>query len=106
MLVIARPGVDLNDNAALRRVTARSRQADKPQGRLTKDMAQHVESLLTKVGSAARAARIVPVDHIEPAHARLLAEDLTESVADLTVLAADLIRRSRQQTATRREDGS
>ena len=106
VLVIARAGVDLNDYAALRRVTARSRQPDKPQGRLTKDVAQHVESLLTKVASAARAARIVPVDQIEPAHARLLAEDLTESVADLTVLAADLVRRSRQQTATRRQEES
>ncbi len=54
-------------------------------------MVQHVESLLTKVSSAA--------------HARLLAEDLIESVADLNNLAAALVRRSRRRTPTQPETG-
>ena len=32
---------------------------------------------------ATRAARLLPVGQIEPAHAKLLAEDLTEMVAEL-----------------------
>lgn len=103
ILVIARPGVDLDDFASLRRVVAASRQPDKPQGRLTKNTSMHVESMLTKVSQAARSARLIPVEQIEPAHAKLLAEDLIESVSDLTTLATDLIRRSRQNVTTQRE---
>lgn len=101
ILVLARPEIDLDDMGALRRsVAAQSRKAEKPQGQGTKDTARRAESLLTQVSQSSRAARLLPVDRIEPAHAKLLAEDLTEAVAGLAVLAADLTRRSRQHTAT------
>lgn len=104
VLVIARPGVQIDDLVALRRLTAQSRQPEKPQGRRTRDKAQHAESLVAKVHQAARSARLIPVEQIEPAHARLLAEDLVESVSTLTTLAAELIRRSRQKSPTQPTD--
>lgn len=62
------------------------------------------ESLLTQVSHATRAAQLLPVSQLEPAHAKLLAEDLTEVVAGLATLAANLIRRSRQHIPTDRSD--
>lgn len=71
--VLARPEFDLRDVAALRQsVAARSRRAEKPKGPGTKDTARRAESLLTQVSQSARAARLLPVDQIEPAHANLL----------------------------------
>ena len=106
VLVLARPEVDLHDVSALRRsVAKRARELDKPQGQNTKDTARRAESLLTQVVQSARAGRLLPVMQIEPAHARLLAEDLTEAVADLAVLAASLTRRSRQGLPTVRGHG-
>ncbi|MDN5762474.1 MAG: hypothetical protein L0H41_09185, partial [Microlunatus sp.] len=84
-------------------VAAEAKKASKPTGQGTKDTARRVERLLTQVSQPARAARLLPVDQIEPAHARLLAEDLTEAVADLAGLAAALTRRSRQHTPTARD---
>ncbi len=104
-LVLARPDVDLDDVPVLRQaVAATSGKAAKPQGQGVKDTARRAESLLTQVSHAARAARLLPVNQIEPAHAKLLAEDLAEVVAGLATLAADLIRRSRQHTPTARPD--
>ena len=101
VLVLARPDVDLDDVQELRQaVAAPARKAAKPQGAGRKDTARRAESLLTQVSHATRAARLLPVNQIEPAHAKLLAEDLTEVVAGLATLAADLTRRSRQHTPT------
>jgi hypothetical protein len=55
------------------------------------------------VSQSARAAQLLPVAQIEPAHAKLLAEDLTEAVGALAALAAELTRRSRQHTPTMRD---
>ena len=105
VLVLARPDVDLDDVPVLRQaVAATARKAAKPQGKGVKDTARRAESLLTQVSHATRAARLLPVEQIEPAHAKLLAEDLTEVVAGLATMAADLIRRSRQHTPTTRPD--
>ena len=105
VLVLARPDVDLQDVSALRRSLAhRVRRLDKPQGQGTKDTARRAETLLTQVSQSARACRLLPLAQIEPAHARLLAQDLTEAVADLAVLAADLTRRSRQTDTTIRSE--
>ncbi len=103
VLVLARPDVDLDDVSALRQATATpGKKAAKAQGDGVRDTARRAESLLTQVSHATRAARLLPVNHIEPAHAKLLAEDLTEVVAGLATLAADLTRRSRQHTPTAR----
>lgn len=100
VLVLARPGVDLHNVSALRRSVAKTaRQLDNPQGQKSKDTVQRAERLLAQVVQSARAGRVLPVMQIEPAHARLLAEDLTEAVADLAALAAALTRRSRQMPA-------
>ena len=105
VLVLARPDVDLDDVQELRQaVAAPARKAAKPQGDGVKDTARRAESLLTQVSHAARAARLLPINQIEPAHAKLLAEDLTEVLASLATLAADLTRRSRQHTPTARPD--
>lgn len=105
VLVLARPDVDLDDFPVLRQaVAATARKAAKPQGAGTRDTARRAESLLTQVSHATRAARLLPVAQIEPAHAKLLAEDLTEVVAGLATLAADLMRRSRQHVPTARPD--
>lgn len=105
VLVLARPDVNLDAVPALRQaVTATARKAVKPQGQATKDTARRAESLLTQVSHAGRAARLLPVDQIEPAHAKLLAEDLTEVVADLATLVVSLTRRSRQHSPTARPD--
>jgi hypothetical protein len=105
VLVLARPDVHLDDVRELRQaLAAPARKAAKPQGPGTKDTARRAESLLTQVSHATRAARLLPVNQIEPAHAKLLAEDLTEVVAGLATLAADLIRRSRQHIPTDRPD--
>ena len=105
VLVLARLDVDLQDVSALRRSLAqRVRTLDKPQGQGTKDTARRAETLLTQVSLSARAGRLLPLAQIEPAHARLLAQDLTEAVADLAVLAADLTRRSRQTDTTIRTE--
>lgn len=101
VLVLARPDVDLDDVQELRQeVAATARRAAKPQGAGTRDTARRAESLLTQVSHATRAARLLPVAQIEPAHAKLLAEDLTEVVAGLATLAAELTRRSRQHVPT------
>lgn len=105
VLVLARPDVDLGDVAMLRRaVAAPTKKVDKPQGQGTKDTARRAESLLTQLSHATRAAQLLPVAQIEPGHAKLLAEDLTEVVAGLANLAADLTRRSRQHTPTAQPD--
>ena len=92
--VLTRPEIDLDDIGALRRsVTAQIRKAGKPQGQGTKDTARRAESMLTQVSQAGRAARLLPVDQVERGHAKLLAEDLTEAIAGLAVLAADLTQR-------------
>ena len=105
VLVLARPDVDLDDVLALRQtVAAPTKKAAKPQGQGVKDTPRRAESLLTQVSHATRAARLLPVSQIEPAHAKLLAEDLTEVVAGLATLAADLIHRSRQHSPTERPD--
>ena len=104
VLVLTRPEVDLDDVAMLRRSTAAPpRKPGKPQGSGTRDTARRAESLLTQVSQASRAAGLLPVAQIEPAHAKLLAEDLVEVVAVLAVFAADLTRRSRQHTPTVRQ---
>ena len=103
VLVLARPDVNLDDVPVLRQVVAATAgKAAKPQGQGVKDAARRAESLLTQVSHATRAARLLPVDQIEPAHAKLLAEDLTEVVAGLATLAADLVHRSRQHIPTSR----
>lgn len=103
VLILARPDVDLHDVSALRRSAAKpARILVKPQGQMTKDTARRAETLLTEVAKSARASRLLPVTQIEPAHARLLAEDLSEAIADLAALAADLTRRSRQGSPTER----
>lgn len=104
VLVLARPDVDLDDVAGLRRApSARARRVDKPQGRSTRDTARRAESLVTQVSQAGRAGRLLPLAQLEPGHAQLLAEDLTEAVADLAVLAAGLTRRSRERSVTVRD---
>lgn len=106
VLTLARPEVDLQDVSALRRsMAAQARRLEKPQGQKTRDAAHRAERLLTQVVQSARSSRLFPLDQIEPAHARLLAEDLTEAVADLAVLAAELTRRSRQGLPTERGAG-
>ncbi|HEY5846368.1 MAG TPA: hypothetical protein VIT42_06225 [Microlunatus sp.] len=105
VLVLARPDVALDDVPVLRQaVAATAGKAAKPQGQGVKDTARRAESLLTQLSHATRAARLLPVPQIEPAHAKLLAEDLTEVVAGLATLAADLIRRSREHIPTARPD--
>jgi hypothetical protein len=105
ILVLARPDVDLDDVPVLRQaVASTARKSAKPKGPGVKDTARRAESLLTQVSHATRAARLLPIEQIEPAHAKLLAEDLTEVVAGLATVAADLIRRSRQHTPTARPD--
>jgi hypothetical protein len=105
VLVLARTDVDLNDVTMLRQaVAAPTKKAAKPQGQGVKDTPRRAESLLSQVSHATRAARLLPLNQIEPAHAKLLAEDLTEVVAGLATLAADLTRRSRQHTPTVRPD--
>lgn len=52
--------------------------------------------MLSHLHAASRTAPLLPLDHIEPAHAKLLAEDLTAALANLAVLAAELTRRARQ----------
>lgn len=101
VLVLTRQGIDLDDFGVLRRsAIAQARKAEVPKGQMTRNTARRAESLLTQVSRASRAARLLPVDQIEPGHARLLSEDLTEALAGLAVFAADLTRRSRQNTPT------
>lgn len=106
VLVLAEPGVDLTDVTTLRRkVAANSRAIDKPQGQDTKDTAARVERMLSQIHAVSRSAPLLPLDQIAPAHAKLLAEDLTEALANLAVLAANLTRRSRQHPISARASG-
>lgn len=98
------PGVDLDDVEAVRRaVAAPPRKIQNHKG-VTQDTARRAECLVTQVSQAARAARLLPLAQLESAHAKLLAEDLIEAVADLAVLAAGLTRRSREHLPTVRDD--
>ena len=102
--MLARPDVNLDDVQDCDKRSPRAPGKRQAAGAGTKYTARRAESLLTQVSHAARAARLLPINQIEPAHAKLLAEDLTEVLASLATLAADLTRRSRQHTPTARPD--
>ena len=100
--VLARPDVNLDDVQDCDKRSPRAPGKRQAAGAGTKYTARRAESLLTQVSHAARAARLLPINQIEPADAKLLAEDLTEVLASLATLAANLTRRSRQHTSTAR----
>lgn len=102
VLLLARADADLSDPERLRDVAAHREPAGPRRGRGPRSVEQRTENLLRDTGRAARWARELDVDQIDPDHAGILARDLDDHLADLRRLRQRLQDRARPRPTSPR----
>lgn len=98
LLVIARPGAELDDDRLRQAARGRIAAARDPAAaeRERQAAVQHVARAVAGLEQAAEDARTVDVNHLPPEHAARLADQLNAALVEVTTLQRRLHRLSRQ----------
>ena len=96
VLLLARADADLDDTDQLEAVATGRAAVPRTRGRPRG--AQGVESLLAAIVKSAHSSRRVDLDHLDPEHARHLADELDDALNDFRRLRDRLHRRGRLRT--------